>query len=117
MKKKIEKLSYEDLKSIKSTFKRLKNDKTKLGISLIDEALFCGESLSKLKEIVQKNGYIVQMDQGNYTIDRENPAFKSYNTTLKNYQSLIKQINDLLLAVINETDKEEKDELEKFVGK
>ena len=36
------------------------------------------------------------MCQGEYSIDRENPALKSYNTTIKNYQALIKQITELL---------------------
>ena len=36
------------------------------------------------------------MCQGDYSIDRENPALKSYNTTIKNYQTLIKQITELL---------------------
>ena len=45
---------------------------------------------------VKKDGVVTEMCQGNYNIDRENPALKSYNTTIKNYQALIKQITDLL---------------------
>ena len=45
---------------------------------------------------VEKDGVVTEMCQGNYNIDRENPALKSYNTTIKNYQALIKQITDLL---------------------
>jgi hypothetical protein len=38
------------------------------------------------------------MCQGDYTIERENPALKSYNTTIKNYTAVIKQLNDMLPA-------------------
>ena len=93
-KKKI--LAYEDLKTLKETFEKMDNDKSKLALSLLDEAYFCGDTLKKLKEKVEKDGVVTEMCQGNYNIDRENPALKSYNTTIKNYQALIKQITDLL---------------------
>lgn len=89
-------LPYEDLKALKETFEKMDNDKSKLALSLLDEAYFCGETLKKLKEKVEKDGVVTEMCQGSYNIDRENPALKSYNTTIKNYQALIKQITDLL---------------------
>ena len=89
-------LAYEELKTLKETFEKMDNDKSKLALSLLDEAYFCGDTLKKLKEKVEKDGVVTEMCQGNYNIDRENPALKSYNTTIKNYQALIKQITDLL---------------------
>src|SRR5699024_2546011 len=89
-------LAYEDLKTLKETFEKMDNDKSKLALSLLDEAYFCGNTLNKLKEKVEKDGVVTEMCQGNYNIDRENPALKSYNTTIKNYQALIKQITELL---------------------
>lgn len=89
-------LAYEDLKTLKETFEKMDNDKSKLALSLLDEAYFCGDTLKKLKEKVEKDGVVTEMCQGDYNIDRENPALKSYNTTIKNYQALIKQITDLL---------------------
>ena len=89
-------LAYEDLKTLKETFEKMDNDKSKLALSLLDEAYFCGDTLKKLKEKVEKDGVVTEMCQGSYSIDRENPALKSYNTTIKNYQTLIKQITDLL---------------------
>lgn len=89
-------LAYEELKKLKDTFKEMDNDKSKLALSLLDEAYFCGDTLKKLKEKVEKDGVVTKMCQGNYNIDRENPALKSYNTTIKNYQTLIKQITELL---------------------
>ena len=81
---------------IKDTFEKMDNDKSKLALSLLDEAYFCGDTLNKLKEKVEKDGVVTEMCQGSYNIDRENPALKSYNTTIKNYQALIKQITELL---------------------
>lgn len=89
-------LAYEDLKTLKETFEKMDNDKSKLALSLLDEAYFCGDTLKKLKIKVEKDGVVTKMCQGNYNIDRENPALKSYNTTIKNYQTLIKQITELL---------------------
>lgn len=89
-------LAYEELKTLKETFEKMDNDKSKLALSLLDEAYFCGDTLKKLKEKVEKDGVVTEMCQGDYNIDRENPALKSYNTTIKNYQALIKQITDLL---------------------
>lgn len=105
-------LSYEELEKIKKTFEKMKNDKTKLGLSLIDEALFCGETLASLKDKVREDGVVTIMCQGNYEIERENPALKAYNTTIKNYQNIIKQINDLLDKQPSIT---VKDELEEFI--
>lgn len=90
------KIAYKDLLKLKKTFSKESTDRNKLALSLIDEAFFCGKTLEKLKEKVDEYGVITEMSQGEYKIDRENPALKSYNTTIKNYQILIKQINDLL---------------------
>ena len=105
-------LAYEDLKTLKETFEKMDNDKSKLALSLLDEAYFCGDTLKKLKEKITKDGVVTSMCQGAYDIDRENPALKSYNTTIKNYQALIKQITDLLPAEQgNNNDNFENDDL------
>ena len=36
------------------------------------------------------------MCQGNYNIERTNPALNQYNTTIKNFTQCLKQLNDLL---------------------
>ncbi len=43
-----------------------------------------------------KNGVIVQMQQGKYTIDRENPACKTYTAMMKSYQNVIGQLLSLV---------------------
>lgn len=101
--KKVE-ISYDKLVDLKDTFREIGGDVEKLGISLIDEAMFCGETLTKLKEKVNADGVVTEMSQGNYSIERENPALKSYNTTIKNYQALVKQIVELLPNANAKTD-------------
>lgn len=92
----MKKVDYKDLKPLENTFLKMDNDKGKLGLSLVEEANFLGNTLKNLREQVVKSGVVTEMCQGAYSIDRENPALRSYNTSIKNYQSLIKQITELL---------------------
>lgn len=85
-----------DLKDLKPIFEEMDNGKSKLALSLLDKAEFMEDTLSKLQKKVQEDGVVTSMCQGNYDIDRENPALRSYNTTIKNYTSVIKQLNDML---------------------
>ena len=104
-------LPYEKLKTLEKTFKNIEDDKSKLALSLLDEAYFCGETLKRLKDKINREGVVTSMCQGSYDIDRENPALRSYNTTIKNYQNLIKQITELLPE---KKEKNEDDEFEQF---
>lgn len=85
-----------DLKELKSVYETLSNAKSKLALSLLDKAEFLEETLKELQIKVKSDGVVTEMCQGEYTIERENPALKSYNTTIKNYTSIIKQLNDML---------------------
>lgn len=106
-------LPYEKLKDIQKILKKQNNEKSKLALSLLDEAFFCAETLVKLREKVENDDVITEMCQGDYYITRENPALKSYNTTLKSYQTLIKQIIELM----NDIPTEETDELKEFMNR
>lgn len=114
MAKKTEKkiLPYEKLKDIENILKKQNTEKSKLALSLLDEACFCADTLTKLKEKVEVDGVITVMCQGSYDITRENPALKSYNTTLKSYQNLVKQIIELM----SDIPVEETDELKEFMN-
>lgn len=85
-----------DISELKKVFVELKNNKSKLALSLLDKAEFLEKTLEELKCQVDKEGVITSMCQGDYEIDRENPALRAYNTTIKNYTSVIKQLNDML---------------------
>lgn len=85
-----------DLKELKYIYETLGNGKSKLALSLLDKAEFLETTLNELKKEVEQSGVITKMCQGEYEIDRENPALKSYNTTIKNYTTVVKQLNDML---------------------
>lgn len=85
-----------DLKSVRETFENMATDKSKLGLSLVEEAEFMKLTLNDLKDKIVKDGVVTSMCQGKYNIDRANPALSQYNMLIKNYQTCIKNIHDLL---------------------
>lgn len=85
-----------NIKKLKEVFETENNDRSKLALTLLEKAEFLEDTLEKLKEKVKEDGVVTEMCQGDYCIERENPALKSYNTTIKNYTSIIKQLNDML---------------------
>lgn len=96
MAKKEEKVTKQELEKIRAIFEKEDTNKNKLGLGLVDKAIFMEETLKKLKKEIDAEGVVTEMCQGSYTIKRENPALKSYNGLIKNYISIIKLINDLL---------------------
>ena len=85
-----------DIKEVRKVFESLNDSKSKMALSLLDKADFMNETLTKLEKKVKEDGVVTTMCQGDYNIERENPALRSYNTTIKNYTSVVKQIVDLL---------------------
>lgn len=67
-----------------------------LALNLLEKVKFMEETLLKLQDEITKNGVITEMPQGNYSIDRANPALQAYNVTIKNYNTAIKTLNDML---------------------
>lgn len=93
---KVLKITNEDIKKIEKIFAEMENETGSLGLSLTAELKFTIQTLKKLKANIRKNGVVVDMPQGNYSIQRSNPALQSYNTLIKNYQSLVKAIMEML---------------------
>ena len=85
-----------DIKSLRTVFENINDNKSKLALSLLDKAEFMNKTLLDLEKKVKEDGVVTVMLQGSYAIERENPALRSYNTTVKNYTSVVKQIVDLL---------------------
>ena len=92
----MKKLEQIDFKALKEYFKNIDPKKSKIGLSLVDEAIFMKKTLDSLKTNIKDNGVVVQMSQGSYSIDRANPALSQYNSLIKNYQNCMKQITELL---------------------
>ena len=95
MKEKSQKIKIVSFKILKETFNEMDNEKGMLGLALIKEAEYMKKIMSGLRKELAK-GVVTKMSQGNYSIDRANPALTQYNAIIKNYNSIIKQINDLL---------------------
>ncbi len=84
------------LDEFEKVFKDMDTNKGKVGIELLSEARFLKNTLDRLKNEIENSNVVGKMQQGNYTIDRSNPALVTYNATITNYQKIIKQITDLL---------------------
>ena len=91
-----------DIKELRKDFEKNNDNKSRLALSLLDKDEFMEETLKKLEQKVKDDGVVTEMCQGNYKIERENPALKSYNTTIKNYTTVIKQLTDMLPVKENE---------------
>lgn len=97
----IKKATYE--KDIKSEIKGfttlladLDEEEMILPNKLIEELAFMRVTLRELKIKVMEDGVVTEMEQGAYSIDRENPALKSYNTTIQRYNTTLKQLDDMV---------------------
>jgi hypothetical protein len=90
------KLTNDDIKKIEKIFADMDSESGSLGLSILEELKFTLQTLKKLKANIRKNGVVVDMQQGNYSIQRANPALQTYNVLIKNYQSLVKSILDML---------------------
>lgn len=88
-------LSTSDVKNLEEIIEKIDPKKKIVAKKLLTEIKFYNKTLKKLKKKVDEDGVVVTMPQGDYEIERENPALKSYNTSIKNYQNLLKQLSEL----------------------
>lgn len=101
-----------NLSDLTTIIEKLNETKKPLATSLLNQAIFCEDTLNKLKSIILNNGFSTDMSQGKYSIKVETPELKSYNTLIKNYNSLIKNIYDILKGETNNSN--DPDPLEEF---
>lgn len=96
--KKIEKdkLVKREITRLTNLFKDVERNRRLAAKGLIEEVAFMKATLSELKELVNENGAIDIMPQGDYSIKREEPALKSYNTMIQRYANALKQLSDML---------------------
>lgn len=81
---------------LKRILKDIDDNRKKSAEGLIQEAAFMRATLQELKQLVDENGPIDEMPQGDYTILREHPALKSYNTMIQRYNTVCKELINLL---------------------
>ena len=101
-----------EIKRLTNIFVNLEESKKSLAVGPIKDLAFMRVTLEKLKDIVNNEGVIDEMDQGGYTIQRTHPALKSYNDMISKYNSS-KQL--LINLLPKEVAKEIDDEFETFV--
>lgn len=94
--KKRKSLVTNEIKRLTDIFKEVDNKKQRTVKGLIEESAFMKATLLELKEIIQNEGVINEMPQGEYSIMREHPALKSYNTTIQRYTTVTEKLLGLL---------------------
>jgi len=91
--KKIKKINYN---LVKDKIDLMSDDKKSIALGLLKELIYMNDTLEKLKEKIDEKGVVTEMCQGNYSIDRTNPALQTYNALIKNYTSTSKQLFEML---------------------
>ena len=81
---------------LKTLLAELTEDKKKAAEGLIDESSFMRATLKQLREYIDANGIIDEMQQGQYSILRESPAVRTYNTMVQKYAAVCKQLFDMI---------------------
>ena len=116
-KKKVSKetLVNREISRLTNLFKDIDANKRLTAKGLIEEASFMKATLQELKEMIDEQGPIDEMPQGEYSILREHPALKSYNTMVQRYTNIINQLTSLHPK--EEIKKEVDDGFDRFVLK
>lgn len=107
-----DKLIQNEVKRLTNLFKDIEKSRRLSTNGLVNEAAFMKVTLQELKDLINENGAIDVMPQGDYSILREHPALKSYNTMIQRYSAILKQLTDLLPK---EVQKEVDDGFEDFL--
>lgn len=102
-----------EVQRLKKIYKDLEGKRKQTAEGLIQEAAFMRATLGELKDLIDLNGPIDEMQQGEYSILREHPAVKTYNTMIQRYSGITKQLTDLLPK---EEPKEPDDGFDEFVS-
>ena len=80
----------------KEVYKPILHDKTGKVLDMIDRLSLMAVLIDECEEHLNKEGLVVQMSQGKYTIDRENPYVKILDRSTKTYQSMIRQLDEMM---------------------
>lgn len=91
-------------KEIKEYYKDLPEEKRTYAEKLIDEMIFMGQTLARLRTTIRKEGAVIKGRNGNgFEVVQENPAQKTYNTMVKNYNATVKILTDMLPESIGDS--------------
>lgn len=85
-----------EIRRLNRIFKEVDKDRKDASKGLIEESAFMKLTLIELKILIDENGPIDEMPQGDYSILREHPALKSYISMINRYTSVSKELFNLL---------------------
>lgn len=85
-----------EISRLNRIFKDLEKNKKSVAEGLVQEAAFMRVTLRELKDDINSNGAIDEMQQGEYSILRESPTVKTYNTMIQRYTTVCKELFSLL---------------------
>lgn len=102
--KKRKRLVTNEIRRLTCIFKEVESKKQRTIKGLIEESAFMKVTLLELKEIIQEEGVINEMPQGDYSIMREHPALKAYNTTIQRYTTVAEKLLGLLPKDVQKND-------------
>lgn len=91
-----EKLIKKEKGRLKKLLQDLSDNKKTAAQGLIDECAFMRATLKQLRELIDDQGVVDEMEQGDYSIIREHPAVRTYNTMVQKYSAVCKQLFDML---------------------
>jgi hypothetical protein len=102
---------------IRTLLRGAPKEKTKAAERLIEQAAYMVVLMEECKALIDEQGAVVKMQQGDYEIQRENPAVKIYNTTAANYMKVMSQITGLLPEGKEAAREQAGEKLVRFVAK
>lgn len=99
-------------RSLNKIYKDISKEKKPIAKNIIEEAAFYKLQIEKHKQDLIDNGSMEEMQQGAYTIKRENPAAKALRDVDAKYTKRLEMLGKLL----DEEEKEEiKDSLDELI--
>lgn len=86
-----------EITRLKRVFKDLDKNKLQTVDSLIQNAAFMAVSLKELEEIINKEGYVVEYQNGEHQKGtKQSDAVKTHIAMTKNHAAIIKQLTELV---------------------
>lgn len=85
-----------EVKRLKEIFEVVDEDQRGVVEGLIDEVAFMKITLENLRSVINKDGVIDVMPQGDYSIRRQSPEVQTYNTMLSNYNKFLNALIGML---------------------
>lgn len=91
-----ERIKKEYIEKFKEEYKPIITGRSKKVMDMIDRLSLMAVLIDECEDHLYNEGLVVQMSQGSYTIDRENPYAKILDRSAKTYQSLIHQLDEMM---------------------